>query len=108
MSLSSLVSTASGVLANCIGEDVQYIPADGGEPVGFKAAFKTEFEQMDLEAGTPVMVRKPNIMVRHDSMGKPPCLGDRFVVRGSTYKAVLVDEDGANHESMVLLQQEAA
>lgn len=106
MSLADLVSSASGVLANCIGEDVQYIPADGSEPIGFKALYKTELEEMDGETGAAVMSRKPNIMVRHAAMGKAPVTGDRFTLRGDPFKGVVMDEDEANGESLVLLVKE--
>ena len=100
-----MVSAASGVLANTLGEDVKYIPAEG-EVVEFKAPFKTDFEEMDLETGAAVMVRKPNIFVRHGALGKVPALDDRFELRGELYKAVFVDEDMANGESLVLLVKE--
>ncbi|PCJ55879.1 MAG: hypothetical protein COA70_02025 [Planctomycetota bacterium] len=106
MSLADLVSTASGVLANSIGEDVQYIPADGSDPIGFKALYKTELEEMDGDTGAAVMSRKPNIMVRHAAMGKAPVTGDRFTLKGDSFKGTVVDEDLANGESLVLLMKE--
>lgn len=105
MSHADLVSTASGVLANTLGEDVKYIASEG-EEVDFKAPFKTDFEEMDMETGAAVMVRKPNILVRHVAMGKVPAINDRFELRGDLYKAVFVDEDMANGESVVLLVKE--
>lgn len=99
MGFPEVIASASQALANTLGLEVQYLPAEG-DAVSFRAAFKSTMDVVDGETGAPVDLRSPRILVRHDAIGKTPELEDRFTLRGKTYFAHSVEED--SHGSSIV------
>ena len=81
------------------GEEVTYRPASGAPERVIQGLFDAPFASASTEATEDVIDNRPHLTCREvDIEGGEPSSGDRFVIRGVTYRPV---DDASNKMGVV-------
>jgi len=72
---------------------VRYMHRSGAE-YDIDAIFETQSEQVDPDSGVPILSHQPVLHVNLIDLQATPVVGDRCVVRGTTYRVVEPTFDG--------------